>query len=391
MNNKEKMKGLATTYKNELLERVMPFWTENSPDHEYGGFFTCLDRKGKVYDTDKFVWLQGRQVWMYATLYDKVDKNPVWLELASKGADFLQKFGHDSEGNFYFSLDRMGRPLVQPYNIFSDCFAAMAFGALYKVDARGEYAELAKNTFQRILKRKSNPKGKYAKAYPGTRPLRDFALPMILSNLTLELEHLLGPEMVKELVPGVIHEVMEVFLQQDTGIILENVYPDGSFCDSFEGRLTSPGHALEAMWFMLDLSHRFGDESLVQKAVETGLKTLEYGWDNTYEGIYYFLDYKGLPPEKLEWNQKLWWVHLETLVFLAKAYQFTGDERCARWFEKVHQYTWTHFRDEDYPEWYGYLDRYGKVLLPIKGGKWKGCFHVPRGLYQVWKTLESIE
>jgi N-acylglucosamine 2-epimerase len=30
-------------------------------------------------------------------------------------------------------------------------------------------------------------------------------------------------------------------------------------------------------------------------------------------------------------------------------------------------------------------------LIPLKGGKWKGCFHIPRGLYQGWKTLEAIE
>ena len=30
------------------------------------------------------------------------------------------------------------------------------------------------------------------------------------------------------------------------------------------------------------------------------------------------------------------------------------------------------------------------VLLPLKGGKWKGCFHVPRGLFQCWKILETI-
>jgi len=24
----------------------------------------------------------------------------------------------------------------------------------------------------------------------------------------------------------------------------------------------------------------------------------------------------------------------------------------------------------------------------LKGGKWKGCFHVPRGLYEIWKMLE---
>jgi len=30
------------------------------------------------------------------------------------------------------------------------------------------------------------------------------------------------------------------------------------------------------------------------------------------------------------------------------------------------------------------------VLLPLKGGKWKGCFHVPRGLMNCWLMLEEI-
>ncbi|WP_162343832.1 AGE family epimerase/isomerase [Cyclobacterium salsum] len=384
------MKQFLDTYKNELLDQVIPFWQEHSPDKEQGGYFTCLDQKGKVYDTDKFVWLQARQVWFFSMLCEKVGTNPDWLNMARDGAHFLQKNGSDAQGNFYFSLNRAGKPLVQPYNIFSDCFAAMAFSALYKVDQQEEYARLAVSTFENILSRRSNPKGKYNKAFPGTRSLKSFALPMILSNLTLEMESLLDEGLVQDLASGVIHEVMDVFLDPHSGLVLENVLEDGSFCDSFEGRLTSPGHAIEAMWFMLDLSKRFGDPTLRDRAIETGLRTLEYGWDSKYGGIYYFLDIKGHPPDKLEWNQKLWWVHLECLVFLAKAFQMTGDPVCRSWFEKVHAYTWTHFKDPDYPEWFGYLDRYGKVQLPLKGGKWKGCFHVPRGLYQVWQSLAQL-
>ncbi|WP_187367653.1 AGE family epimerase/isomerase, partial [Bacteroides bouchesdurhonensis] len=107
-------------------------------------------------------------------------------------------------------------------------------------------------------------------------------------------------------------------------------------------------------------------------------------------GIYYFMDRNGCPPQQLEWDQKLWWVHIETLISLLKGYQLTGDEACLAWFEKVHDYTWGHFKDAKYPEWFGYLDRRGEVLLPLKGGKWKGCFHVPRGLYQCWKIVESL-
>ena len=37
-------------------------------------YFTCLDRQGNVFDTDKFIWLQGREVWMFSMLYNKVEK-----------------------------------------------------------------------------------------------------------------------------------------------------------------------------------------------------------------------------------------------------------------------------------------------------------------------------
>ena len=56
-------------YKSELLENILPFWLHHSKDEVNGGYFTCLDRTGKVYDTDKFIWLQGRQVWCFAYMY----------------------------------------------------------------------------------------------------------------------------------------------------------------------------------------------------------------------------------------------------------------------------------------------------------------------------------
>ena len=54
----------AEFYRDKLLDDVIPFWLRHSPDRDYGGYFTCLDRKGEVYDTDKFMWLQGREVWV---------------------------------------------------------------------------------------------------------------------------------------------------------------------------------------------------------------------------------------------------------------------------------------------------------------------------------------
>ena len=386
----QSLKSYSLQYKTELLDSILPFWMKHSIDQQNGGFFTCLDQFGQVYDTDKFIWLQGRQVWCFAYMYNNIEKKQEWLDIAKHGADFLIKHGRDEEGNWYFSLTAEGKPLVQPYNIFSDCFATMAFAALDKASPSDEYKKIALTTFNNIIARRQNTKGKYNKNFPGTRSLKNFSLPMILCNLSLELEHIIGKEKVNELVPDIIHEVMEVFYQPQLGLVLENVNVDGSFADCFEGRLMNPGHTIEAMWFIMDLGIRLNDTSLIDKAVTIMLNTLEYGWDKQYGGIFYFLDIQGHPPQQLEWDQKLWWVHVEALVALAKGFQHTGDMRCKEWFDKVHDYTWSHFKDQQYGEWFGYLNRRGEVLLPLKGGKWKGCFHIPRSLYQVWKTLETL-
>jgi N-acylglucosamine 2-epimerase len=213
---------------------------------------------------------------------------------------------------------------------------------------------------------------------------------MILCNLSLEMEDLVEPTFVNEIIDKVLKEVTEVFYDEETGFLYENVLPDGSLSDSFEGRLINPGHGIEAMWFVMDLARARGNQKLVEKALSIALSTLEHSWDKKYGGIFYFMDSKGYPPQQLEWDQKLWWVHLETLVCLAKGYEYTGNPDAKRWFIKVQDYTWSHFKDYEYGEWFGYLKRNGEILMPLKGGKWKGCFHVPRALFLTWKSLESM-
>lgn len=388
--DKIKISKYTELYRNELFDRVIPFWEKHSVDTEYGGYFSCLDREGSVYDTDKFMWLQCRQMWLFSMLYNRHEKKSEWLEIAKCGADFLAEHGMDADGNWYFSLDRKGRPLVAPYNIFSDCFAAMAFAQYSLATGDGKARDIALRSYQNILKRKDNPKGSYTKTVAGARPMVSMAIPMILANLSLEMEDLLESSVLEETLDMCVSEVMGLFLDKERNLLFENVRPDGSHIDCFEGRVINPGHGIESMWFLMDIAKRRNDRKLIDDAVDVVLSTLEYGWDKVYGGIFYFLDADDKPPLQLEWDQKLWWVHLESLVALAKAYSLTGRSECLKWYEKVHEYTWAHFADAEHGEWYGYLDRQGDVLLDLKGGKWKGCFHVPRGLYLCYKEWEKV-
>lgn len=387
---KTDFKKLSLQYKTELLDKVLPFWLENSQDREFGGYFSCLDRDGSVYDTDKFIWLQCREVWMFAKLYNTVEKRPEWLECATQGAEFLKKYGHDGNYNWYFAIDREGHPLVEPYNIFSYTFAAIAYGQLSIATGNKEYADIARKTFDIVLSRTDNPKGRWNKAAAGARSLKTFDLPMILCNVSLELEPLIDPDFLQKTIENCIHEVIDVFYQPQMGLIVEALGKDGQLVDCLDGRKMNPGHAIESTWFLMDLGKRLNRPQLIDKAVEIALAEVEYGWDKQYGGIFYFMDRLGKPRHELEFDQKLWWVHIETLISMLKGYQLTGNQQCLEWFNRIHDYTWSHFTDPDYPEWYGYLNRQGEVLLPLKGGKWKGCFHVPRGQMNCWLMLEEI-
>ena len=214
------LSAFATIYQNELLENILPFWMKYSPDKQNGGYFTCLNRDGSVYDTDKFMWLQGRQVWCFSYMYNNIQQRPDWLDTALHGAGFMKKHGRDENGNWYFSLTAEGKPLVQPYNIFSDCFATMAFASLDKAMPSDNHKQIAIDTFNNILKKQHNWKGRFDKSFPGTRPMKNFSLPMILCNLSLELEHVIGSAKANELAKEVIEEVTE-FIQQ---LFLQNEF-----------------------------------------------------------------------------------------------------------------------------------------------------------------------
>ncbi len=386
----EQYSRLAEQYKNELFNQVIPFWADHSLDEDYGGYFTCLDREGKVFDTDKFIWPQARQVWTFAMLYNHVEKNEKWLKIAKHGADFLRTFGRDHEGNWYFALNRQGQPLVQPYNIFSDCFAAMAFGQLAIALDDDHLADIALRTYQNILRRQHNPKGAYTKTIGKSRTLKSFALPMILSNLVLELEVLLEKEAVKSQIDQCVHEVLEVFYDPERQVILETVNDDGTFSDTFEGRMINPGHGIEAMWFIMDIGQRYHDPALIERASQILLELIHKGWDEKHGGIFYFLDVENKPCQSLEWDRKLWWVHQEALIACAMAFRLTQKPEFYEWYQRIHDYTWKHFPDPEYGEWYGYLNRQGDVLSPLKAGKWKGCFHTPRALYRCWQEFEML-
>jgi N-acylglucosamine 2-epimerase len=241
------------------------------------------------------------------------------------------------------------------------------------------------------MERMENPKGQWNKRLEASTRWRAHDTHMAIANLGLVLGEELGLPGLDSQVDAAIEAILGRFWRQEHGVILENLGPDFEpDLSSPEGRTVCPGHGLESAWFILHHAEKHGRQDRVEKVCEMVRSILEHGWDPEYGGIYYFTDLLGKPPPELTWEMKLWWVHCEALVALLTGYRLTRDPALLEWFEKLDEWTWTHFPDPDHGEWFGYLNRRGEPTHMLKGGKWKTFFHLPRALLECIGQMERL-
>lgn len=388
--NKANIEQLQAFYNDYLLNNSIPFWLKNSLDNEYGGYLTCLDREGKVYNTDKSVWFQGRGTWIFAKLYNTLGKRQVWLDAARTGYEFLTKYCYDRDGRMFFTVTQDGRPLQKRRYMYSENFAAIACAEYYKASGDEKALSRAVETFQTIVDIYRNPEKSTPKIYPGTRKTMAMAVPMILLSTTQVLREIDNNPIYDRINGELIEVLFRNFFKPDEKAMFETVGAKGERLDSPQGRCINPGHSIEAAWFLMHEGLYRNDRGIIDKALQILDWSLEIGWDKQYGGLFYFADIEGKPCEQLEWDMKLWWPHTEALYALLLAYHISGDPKYEKWYTVMHDYSFNHFADERYGEWYGYLHRDGSVSNTLKGSMWKGMFHLPRALLLCLKLLETM-
>ena len=385
------LETLAERYRRELTDSVVPFWLEHSLDRECGGYFSCLDRDGTVYDTKKYLWLVGREVWMFARLYNTFDSRPAYLEASALGIRFLREHAFDEKGRVYFSLTREGNPYAfqrKPYAAVFVCLALLEYGR-----AVGEslYREQAEALFDSIAAWIDDATLLDRPALAGRPPVSTLADVMVLAALAYEFAVDDDDPRWRDVMKKACEDMTRHY-DADRRILVENVSLDGTDISGWpEGRFFIPGHAIETAWFILHLTEHVPDDAVAKTALDAIECALELGWDDAFGGIFYFMDVEGRPTLQLESSMKLWWSHTETIYALILAYLKTHDDRWLAWLEKVDRYTFDHFADEEFGGWFGYCDRRGNLTHTCKGGNYKGFFHVPRALLMSVQLIEKTK
>jgi N-acylglucosamine 2-epimerase len=402
MDDPAQLRELARFYRKHLLVDILPFWEARTRDTECGGYLTCFDRAGQLTDPDKYIWFQGRQLWMFSALYNRVEKDPKWLELARHGRDFIVKHAYAGDGRFYYHLDRRGQVKEGTISIYTDHFVLSGLVEYAIASGRDDDLPLIRTVYDTL--ERSVYDRDFKDLYHSTWSPRyqRHGLYMMSVHVAGLAEQVLGRARTTPLVDHSLEKILYVFAKDEHQALFESVARDGTVIDEPEGRVVYPGHTLESMWFCMHAGLKREERALVDRALTITDWAYRAGHDTQYGGIFSYVDAFSGEPEQttwfketgMAWHDKAFWVHSESLYTLALAAAQARDpaQRAAFWrgFLDLHAFCQKYFFDPEYGEWYTELFRDGRPKLTDKGTIWKAAYHVPRGIMFTALLLERL-
>ena len=389
--DKERIIYLKKFFYDRLVNDTMAFWIPRCVDVEDGGFITYLDRQGHVLCTDKNGWVQGRLTWLFSRMYNELGNDENWLRLAGHGYEFLKKYIIDENGRGYFTVTKKGEWIRRRRYLHVENFAIIGFAEYFRASENEESLRLSEKVLKLVMRLSGTPGGlepKYNPLVVKTRGHSD-AMSMIFV-LQILRDAVSNKNKYSEMINKYIDDVFKYFVHPEKEALFETVGINGELLDSPAGRCINPGHAIETSWFLMNEGRYRRDDSLIEKALSILDWSLNLGWDKKYGGLFSFVDVKGYQPEQVEWDMKYWWPHTEAMYAALLAHYITGKDKYLIWFEKLFEWSYSHFPDTKYGEWFGYLHRDGTVALTFKGNNWKSPFHLARHQLYTYLLLKEM-
>jgi len=382
-------KKIRQTYKELLLDGIVPFWAKHGVDTIHGGVLSCMEEDGKPVSGDKYIWSQARWVWTCSALYNRVEKRPEFLQWAKGAIDFLLQHGRDEHGRWVYHTTREGKIVEGATSIYSDCFAVYGLSEYCRAARDNDLLAQGRQTFASIQERIESPEFSETAPYKLPPNRRNHGVPMILTEVAAELGRTTGDATITQAADDYAGRVMNHFVRPKRKCVLEFLDRNYREVPSPEGTFVMPGHAIESMWFVMHRAMARNDRKTIRDAAEVLRWHLEKGWDPEYGGIFLGMDANGGPPLMANSDMKLWWPHTEALYGLLLAHKLTGESWCERWFDQVYEWSFEHFMMPGIGEWRQRLDRAGKPITKVVALPVKDPFHLPRALILSLELLRN--
>jgi len=370
--------------KSMLYDEYLPFWEKGGYDKDYGGFICNLSKDGIPVDDEKFIWYQGRAIWVYSFLYNHFGQDPAFLEIARNTRDFLVKNMYMGDGKWAELVRRDGhviKGIVPGSDIYGWLFAANGLAEYYKISGDKEDLSLVKESIWAAVKAYDSPQYQEGTAFEG---LRIQGHSMVFIRLLSQLLEQQQDERLEELMDFHLDKIMTSFYHPRYRVSNERLNHDYSRIEGEEG-LMFLGHSLETQWMVMQLALQKKDQVLFDKAKNNFRRFLEMGWDYNFDGWAsenYHVFGSGDYILGTDYSTKTMWAHTEILVGCMMVFENTGEAWARDWYQRTWEYVLKTFR-LGVGAWEQAVNRQGE---PISREKWginpmrRGNYHQPRFL-----------
>ncbi len=339
MNREEKLSLILNEAKQNLAESIIPFWRDNLPDYENGGFYGEIRLDGTQNNAfPKAFVLNSRLLYTYCKGYSILGDEKC-MALADRAYEYISQHFWDPlyEGVFWM-LDPKGNPIEGEKRLYAQSFLVYSFAEYYRLTGNAEALAKANRVFDLIMEHCAYPQGGFADSVTrdwrrdnwaniwfmnskGAPKLLNSHLHLMESMINLyEVAH--DPKVLKELKRFVMF-IMDSVFEDDIGHLKAGMSVDSRRIDDE----ISFGHDAECSYLLLKAADLIQDDAVTARAREVALKIvekcMEQGLDPVNGGIYNTMSYATGEKNKI----KLWWVQAESLSAFLNGYAVSGDER----------------------------------------------------------------
>jgi N-acylglucosamine 2-epimerase len=353
------LEELREKYRTELFSRFLPNMDSYAVDHEHGGVMCSLDvRTGELENTNKTAWFVGRGLWLYSYLYNNLEKDPRFLEIASKSKDLLLSLQPSDDSFWVSKFTREGSPLSGPGDIYGSLFVAEGLAEYAKASGEMKYRELAKKIIFNCVGRYDQPDYSYNISYlqnapeiQGPRVLGHWMI--FLSLSTQMLKHAPDKDLEK-LAERSVNAIMKHHINPEHGLTNEVINHDLSVPDNEYAQFSVIGHGLETLAFVMFEAARIKDKELFELSQNAFKKHVNVAHDALYGGYFHNL----LDVNKYDWEvRKSLWNQQEVLNGALFLIEHTGDDWARRTFAGTDAYIFEKFFRPENKFWFSGGDR----------------------------------
>lgn len=398
--------GHAKVFRDQLIEKILPYWLETSVDKTHGGYVMADDLKGRGESKEKQLVSQTRMIWTFAHAHNKGLSRPGrdYLAAARQGHQFLQdRFQDRRNGGYYWKTDREGNVLRDIKLLYGQSFAVYALVEYARASGDPAPKKQALELYQIIQRRAHDLKNKgwmeHFEADWRPLPPDDPRNEVELVGMKSANSHLHWMEALAELYDLTRDPMVRVSLEECLRINKEQFYPLDPAKSAFHRHPDwrevagarsaglSYGHNVEFAWLMVRAEQVLGLEPSWKHFYAHIDHALAYGWDHQRGGLYN----KGEGNKPATDTDKVWWAQAEMMAALADSIRHKENPAHEKALIKLCEFLQKHQVNPADGIW---LDTVAADGSPKRTGKahlWKAAYHDGRAIVKFAESFAPFK